>query len=164
MNQLIIVFLFILTYTTVTIGTAKYFYLLNIKTATNRFLKKKQENLMELHYSFEQIIYFYQLPSNISLIKHATQDQLTLKYDYSNVPFVQLNGIYLQIETGNDPIILAYLPIKNFMLPYLDEKRKDGEISESLITKISIAKLIHEKTLQEIKNEVYNQIQFGRYS
>lgn len=144
--------------------SAKYFYLLAIKTTTNKYFKKQQLNLEDLHYSFEQIIYFYKLPSNIAAIKHATRNQLSLKFDFSNFLFVKLNGIYIEIEKTKEPVILAYLPIKNFMLPYLDEKINEGSISESLSTQISIAKLIHKKTLQEIMDEVYYQVQFGRYT
>lgn len=164
MNEVIILLLFSIILVIVTVGTAKYFYLLNIKKSTERYFKRNNLNLKDLHYSFEQIVFFYKLPSNIRTIKQAKREHLSLKLDFSYSLFVELKGIYIEVEGNESSIILAYLPIKNFMLPYLDEKLQEGLIDESMCNKISIAKLLHKNTLVEIMDEVYNQIQFGRYN
>lgn len=164
MNEVIILLLFSIILVIVIVGSAKYFYLLNIKKSTERYFKSTNLNLKDLHYSFEQIVFFYKLPSNIRTINQAKREHLSLKLDFSYSLFVELKGIYIEVEGNESSIILAYLPIKNFMLPYLDEKLQEGLIDESMCNKISIAKLLHKNTLVEIMDEVYNQIQFGRYN
>lgn len=158
-------FLLIIILTTLTIiFTAKYFYLLHVRIITIRTLKKHQVVLADLHYSFEQIVFFHTLPSQIEAINKAKRNQFRLKYDYDEFIFIKLNGIYIEIETDDEPIILAYLPLKNFMLPFLDEKINEGTIDHPLSKKISLAKAIHPDTSKEMINEVYNQVQYGRYN
>lgn len=143
--------------------TAKYFYLLHVHMVTNRTLRKHKVVLSELHYSFEQIVYFHTLPSQIEAINKANRSQFSLKYDYDEFIFIKLNGIYIEIETDHEPIIIAYLPMENFMLPFLDEKINEGSIDHPLSKKVSLAKAIHPDTSKEMINEVYNQVQHGRY-
>ncbi len=146
------------------IFTSRYFYLLQVKIITRKTLKKYHVTLSELHYSFEQIVFFHTLPSQIKAINQAKKSQFKLRFDYEGFIFVKLTGIYIEIESDEEPIIIAYLPLKNFMLPFLDEKINEGDIDHPLSKKISLAKALHPDTLNEMINEVYNQVQFGRYN
>ncbi|SDC29982.1 hypothetical protein SAMN05421734_10682 [Pelagirhabdus alkalitolerans] len=148
----------------VTIMTSKYFYFLNITKTTENLLNKYCTKLEDLDYSFEEIVYFYSLPSHISAINQATKSQFKIKLDYSHFLMTQLNGVYIEIESDHASIMLAYLPVDDFMLPFLDELLNAKKIGPRTSQKVSQAKLIHPDTLNEIVNEVYNQVQFGRYN
>ncbi|MGF7047894.1 hypothetical protein J2T13_002400 [Paenibacillus sp. DS2015] len=66
------------------------------------------------------------------------------------------------IRTDTDNLILAYLPIKDFRLPKLDQILEKGKIDETDYLKASTYKLMHQTTLKEISDEVYKQMQVGR--
>lgn len=140
----------------------RLFYYIEMKTVAVRITKSIGLNIVDLDYSFEQIVYFVSLPSNIPNIKNAKQENLVIKLDYRSLFFPRLVGIKIYIRTEQEDIIISYLPIKDFRLPALDQILEQGKINEADYLKISTYKLIHQRTLQEIAEEVYNQIRLGR--
>lgn len=91
------------------------------------------------------------------------KSHIHLRFEYHPFIFTELTGIY--IELNNDKTItLAYLPIDQFMLPYLDQKMQEKALDYTSCKRISIAKLYHPDTKMKLVDEVFNQISFGRYS
>ncbi len=154
----IIVLLFVLTI----VVSGRYFYGLELRTKANKLTRSLGLKIAELDYSFEQIVYFASLPSNIPTIRNASRANLVIKLDYKSLFFPRLSGLKIYIKTDTERIILAYLPIKDFRLPSLDPLLEQGKIDESDYQKISICRLIHPATLKEISEEVFQQIQVGR--
>lgn len=154
----IVVFLYIL----IVIGTGRYFYCLELRAASRRLTRKLGLDILKQDYSFEQIVYFISLPSNMPAVRHAGRDNLIIKLDYRSLFFPRLSGLKIYIQAGHERIAVAYLRIKDFRLPALDQILEQGRINESDYLKMSTCKLIHPVTLNEISDEVYRQIQLGR--
>ncbi|MNO23752.1 hypothetical protein D3C76_135590 [compost metagenome] len=142
--------------------SSRYFCLVEMKAVAKRITKSLGLNILDLDYSFEQIVYFVSLPSNIPTLKNAKPENLVIKLDYRSLFFPRLLGIKIYIKTDEEDIIISYLPIKDFRLPMLDQILEQGKINEEDYLKISTYKLIHQTTLREIAEESYKQIRFGR--
>ncbi|RSK26241.1 hypothetical protein EJF36_04870 [Bacillus sp. HMF5848] len=153
---------FIFVYAFVMLLSSRYFYLLELRNHSRKKLRSLELNLEELDFSFEQMVYFVSLPSNLPIIKQAKQKDITIKIDYSSLVFPTVSGINIIIKTDTDNMTLAYLPIKDFRLPKLDQLLAKRKLNEKSYIKISTYKLIHKKTLQLIAEDVYNQLQVGR--
>lgn len=162
MNEFVVI-LTIVTFMVIVVLSGRYFYLIEIKQSTKRIISKLNIDIFNLNYSFEQMVYFYSLPSNIPVLKDAKRTDIFIKYDYASLLFQQLNGIKVYVKTGSDKVLLAYLNTKDFRLPSLDVLMEEGKINESTYRKLSISMLIHKKTMDEITDEVYKQMQVGRY-
>jgi hypothetical protein len=139
--------------------SSKFFYILGLKSFTKRLAMRNDLNILELSYSFEQMVYFIPLPSNLPIIKNATKEDISIDCDYTSLLFPRLSGIKIYIQGETESLILAYLPIKDFRLPTLDQMLEQGKIDGHSYLKISTYKLIHPNTLKEISDEVFKQIQ-----
>jgi hypothetical protein len=142
--------------------SSRFFYSMELKSVTRGLTQSQGFHILELDYSFEQIVYFVSLPSNIQEIKDAKQSDLMIKLDYKSLLFPRLSGIKIVIKNETENIILAYLHVKDFRLPALDQILEQGKIDEREYLKISTYKLMHPTTLKEISDEVYMQMQVGR--
>lgn len=162
MYELMIILMIILFFVTIVLSS-RYFYLLEIKQFTKKIMKVLDVNVLELNYSYEQMVYFYSLPSNIPSLRDATRADISIEYEYESLFFRQLKGIKINVETNKEKVLLAYLSVKDFRFPSLDLLLENGKIDEFSYMKISIYKLIHRKTIQDIIEEVYRQMQLGRY-
>lgn len=163
MNELILTVLLCIFVLTILLSS-RYFYLLDIKMQAKKIMKRLDINIAELNYSFEQISYFYTLPSNITALKDAKKENILIEYDYDSVLFQQLKGIKIYVKHGSsNNLLLAYLTISDFRLPSLDVLMDNRRIDATSYLKISVYKLIHPVTINQIKEEVYKQIQIGRY-
>lgn len=143
--------------------SSRFFYLLEVKYSGKKIVNSLHINILELNYSFEQMVYFYTLPSNISIIKEATIENITIDFDYDSLLFSYLKGIKIHVQSDHEKILLAYLAAKDFRLPSLDLLLEEGKLDNASYLKVSIYKLIHQQTLDDITEEVYKQIQVGRY-
>ncbi|MNO85493.1 hypothetical protein D3C76_768660 [compost metagenome] len=142
--------------------SSRFFCFVEMKSVAVRITKSLGLNIVELDYSFEQIVYFVSLPSNIPTLKNAKQEDLVIKLDYRSLFFPRLTGIKIFIKTEEEDIIISYLPTKDFRLPVLDQILEQGKINRDDYLKISTYKLIHQTTLNEIAEESYKQIRLGR--
>jgi hypothetical protein len=138
------------------------FYKVELKAFTNKALKALSLKVVELDFSFEQMVYFISLPSNLPVIKSAKKDDLSLELEYSSLFFPRLTGVKIYIKTNGEYVIVSYLPIKDFRLPKLDQLLESGKINQSDYVKISSTKLMHPSTLNQIKDEVHKQLQLGK--
>ncbi|HLO12472.1 MAG TPA: hypothetical protein VK190_09675 [Pseudoneobacillus sp.] len=152
------VFIFI---TTIVLSSC-LFYKVELKTLTNKVMKDLSLKIVELDFSFEQMVYFISLPSNLPVIKMAKKEDLSLELEYSSLFFPRLTGVKIYIQTNDEYVILSYLPIKDFRLPKLDQLLESGKINQTDYFNISSTKLMHPSTLNQIKDEVYKQLQLGK--
>lgn len=162
MSEIIILFMAIL-FIVIIILTGRYFYILEVRAAAKKLRRSLHVDALELNYSFEQMIFFHSLPSNIPTIKNAKQENLSIEFEYRSFIFQQLIGIKVYVKNGNESILLAFLPTKDFRFPTLDSLQKQGKIDDMTYLKIATYRLIHPKTLHEISEEVYKQMKIGRY-
>ncbi|MEK4513366.1 hypothetical protein EJP82_08855 [Paenibacillus anaericanus] len=152
----------VLIFASIIILSSRFFYSMELQAVTRRLTKSHGFQILKLDYSFEQIVYFVSLPTNIPTIRNAKQEDVVIKLDYRDLLFPRLLGIKIYIKTDMKHIILAYLPIKDFRLPALDQILEQGKIDGQDYLKISTYKLMHKTTLEQISDEVYKQIQVGR--
>lgn len=143
--------------------TSRPFYDFSMKKYTKRVTSKFGFKVSDLHYSYDQMIYFISLPTTLPYVKAADKDDLIIEQDYSSFFYPVLKGIKISLEFNEQKLYLAYLPIGNFRLPHLDKLQQEGCIDEQTYLKISTSKLLHPKTLTEVREEVYKQLQIGRY-
>lgn len=143
--------------------TSRPFYDFSMKKYTKRVTSKFGFKVSDLHYSYDQMIYFISLPTTLPYVKAADKDDLLIEQDYSSFFYPVLKGIKISLKSNGQKLYLAYLPIGNFRLPHLDKLQQEGGIDEQTYLKISTSKLLHPKTLTEVREEVYKQLQIGRY-
>lgn len=143
--------------------TSRPFYDFSMKKYTKRVTSKFGFKVSDLHYSYDQMIYFISLPTTLPYVKSADKEDLIIEQDYSSFFYPVLKGIKIFLKFNGQKLYLAYLPIGNFRLPHLDKLQQEGSIDEETYLKISTSKLLHPKTLTEVREEVYKQLQFGRY-
>jgi hypothetical protein len=143
--------------------TSRPLYNLSQKLYANRVTVQYGFRVSELHYSYDQMIYFISMPTTLPYIKNALKEDLIIEQDYTSYFFPVLKGIKISLKQNEDNLYLAYLPIGNFRLPHLDKLQQEGTIDEQTYLRISTSKLLDPGTLQEVREEVYKQLQVGRY-
>jgi hypothetical protein len=153
-----VVFIFLATI----LLSSRFFYVMELKSYAKKLKQSLGVSVIELDYSFDQMVYFVSLPSNSPIIKNAKREDISIEYDYTSFFFPKLSGISIYIHNKREKEMLAYLSIKDFRLPKLDQMLEGGKLSEKEYLKVSMYKLIHENTMKEISEEVYKQIQVGR--
>ncbi|MBT2692485.1 hypothetical protein [Bacillus sp. ISL-55] len=143
--------------------TSRPLYNLSQRHYSNRVTAHYGFKVSELHYSYDQMIYFISMPTTLPYIKNALKEDLIIEQDYSSYFFPILKGIKISLKQNGENMYLAYLPIGNFRLPHLDKLQQEGTIDEQTYLRISTSKLLDPSTLQEVREEVYKQLQVGRY-
>lgn len=143
--------------------TSRRLYNLSQKYYSKRLTSHFGFKVSDLHYSFDQMIYFISMPTSLPYIKDALKEDLVIELDYSSFFYPVLKGIKISLKQNGKNMHLAYLPIGNFRLPHLDQLQQEGTIDEQTYLRISISKLLHPETMQEVREEVYKQLQVGRY-
>jgi hypothetical protein len=143
--------------------TSRPFYQFSMKRYTKRVPSKFGFKVSELNYSYDQMIYFISLPTTLPNVKSAKKNDLIIEHDYSSFFYPLLKGVKISIVTNGEKVYLAYLPVGNFWIPQLDKLKQEGKIDEQTYLKISTSKLLHPKTMKEVREEVYKHLQVGRY-
>ena len=143
--------------------TSRPLYNLSQKHYSKRVTASYGFKVSELHYSYDQMIYFISMPTTLPYIKNALKENLIIEQDYSSYFFPVLKGIKISLKQHGENMYLAYLPIGNFLLPHLDKLQQEGTIDEQAYLRISTSKLLDPGTLKEVREEVYKQLQVGRY-
>ena len=158
----IIIFIGIIIFIVIVLSTSRIFYLMELKNFTRKMTRKLGLDILDLSYSFDQMVYVVALPSSIEKIKNANKKDILIDCEYTSYFSPELLGIKIHIksDTGNQTI--AYLPIKSFRLPKLDKLLGQGKINDAGYLKISTYKLIHKTTLNEISEEIYKQLIYNR--
>lgn len=150
----------IIAFTTVFLMTTRPLYLRSLKLKAERVAKRLGLSLNEFVYSYEQMVFFTALPSHLPQLKHADIADITLKLDYHSMFFPRLQGVKVIITKGSHPFDLAYLPIKDFRLPALDRLSSESHLTDKEYLVVSSYIASNPRTLLEIKEEVFNKMQF----
>ncbi|MBS8264229.1 hypothetical protein DYI25_07245 [Mesobacillus boroniphilus] len=143
--------------------TSRSLYNLSQKYYSKRVTAHYGFKLSDLHYSYDQMIYFISMPTTLPYIKDTLKEELVIEQDYSSYFFPVLKGTKISLKQNRESMYLAYLPIGNFRLPHLDKLQQEGTNDEQTYLRISTGKLLDPGTLQEVREEVYKQLQEGRY-
>lgn len=143
--------------------TSRRCYQYSIRLYAKVKLSKLNQSLDQLYYSFEQVVYFYNQTTHVEEIKQMDKRHIFLRFEYHPFLFTTLTGIYIE-QKQDTTLTLAYLPVDQFMLPYLDQKMQEKVLDYTSSKRISIAMLYHRDTKMKLIDEVYNQITVGRYA
>lgn len=153
----------IVVFLAIIVLSGRFFYLMNLKSVTNKLVTSLHFDALAINYSFEQMVYFHPLPSNIPTIKYATRENISIEYDYK-VFFTQyLRGVSVYIKNDEQKILLAYLATNDLRFPTLDSLMKQEKLDEESYFKVAAYRLTHPQTLQELTDEVYHQMITKRY-
>jgi len=162
MMNLIWSLVLVLLYIGILLLSARFFYKQALKSFAKTLSKRLNVDILKLDYSFEQMIYFISLPSNLPAIREANREDVLIKLDYSSLFFPKLSGIHVMIKDKGNHLQIAYLPIKDFRLPSLDQMLEQGKINEAEYMRMGAFMVSHPSILTEIKEEVLKQM--GKYS
>lgn len=143
--------------------TSRPLYNISQKHYSKRLTAHYDFKVSDLHYSYDQMIYFISMPTSLPYIKDALKEDLVIEQDFSSYFYPVLKGIKISLKQDGKKMYLAYLPIGSFRLPHLDKLQQEGTIDEQTYLRISTSKLLHPGTLHEVREEVYKQLQVGRY-
>lgn len=158
MTTSVIIILVSVLFLVIILSTSRTFYLMDLKTFTKNRTKKLGLDVLDLAYSFDQMVYVVSLPSSNKELRNAREEDIIIDCEYTTYFFPRLLGIKVSMNLAQGKQMIAYLPIKDFRLPKLDQLQEQGILNESDYLKISTYKLIHESTLNEISEEVYRQL------
>ncbi|MFB1081753.1 hypothetical protein [Jeotgalibacillus sp. JSM ZJ347] len=150
----------IIVFTAVFLISTRPLYVRSLKIKADRVAKKMGLSLGELVYSYEQMVFFTALPSHLPQLKHAGKQDIKLKLDYHSMFFPRLKGVKVIVTKGSHPFVLAYLPIKDFRLPALDRLSSESHLNDKEYLMVSSYIASNPRTLSEIKDEVFNKMQF----
>lgn len=112
-------------------------------------------SLNDISFSFDQMVYFIALPTTIPEIRDAAKEELIVEPYYESYLFPEVNGVQVFVKSKEGLISIAYLPIDDFSLPVLDRYLEAGTIDERVNRTIRAHMIVHERTLEAIRDEVY---------
>ncbi|WP_078555700.1 hypothetical protein [Bacillus alkalicellulosilyticus] len=144
--------------------TSKPFYYLSLRLHMKRVSRKLNFRYKDLHHSFEQMVYFINLPSHLPEVIDAKKEDIELKIDIRGLFYPEVNGIKVFLTNKNKSLFIAYIPVEDFRMPLLDKLEKEKKINEEDYRKIGTFKLLHPKTLLEMKEDIFKNLQSGHYS
>lgn len=119
-------------------------------------------SLKDVSFSFDQMVYFIALPTTIPEVRDARKDELIIEPYYESYFFPDVNGIQVSVKSGQEVIPLTYLPIDDFSLPILDRYLEARTIDERANRIIRAHVIVHDRTLQAIRDEVYHHLREDR--
>lgn len=134
-----------------------------------RYIAKREAgalhvSLKDVSFSFDQMVYFIALPTTIPEVRDAMKQELIVKPYYESYFFPDVNGIQVSVKSGQKLVPITYLPINDFSLPILDRHLEAHTIDERTNRIIRAHVIVHERTLQAIRDEVYNHLHEDRIS
>lgn len=138
-------------------------YLQALRYACRKIGRKQGFSLPDLQISFDQIIYFLALPTHLPQVIEAGREDFKIEYDFSSRLFPELQGLKVYIQDQKETFYIAYLPVSQFRLPFLDQLLHSGRITAEDYRLLTIWKLTDPAALKEIRGEVHKQIHQGRY-
>ncbi|WP_088104223.1 hypothetical protein [Halalkalibacter urbisdiaboli] len=129
-----------------------------LRWKTERRLRGLGVKLHDIHFSFEEMTYFVPLPNRLPLLANATLDQLVAEPDYTSFIFPKLNGLKIYVRKEKEELLIAYISIEHFRLPYFDKLLYEGKINERQYLEMSAYKLMHRSTSDDFLKEVYRMM------
>ncbi|KDN57878.1 MAG: hypothetical protein LPJ96_11685 [Exiguobacterium sp.] len=142
--------------------TSRPCYRLILRSIAKREAARLNVSLQDVSFSFDQMVYFIALPTTIPTARDASIDELVIEPYYESYFFPEVNGVQVSIRTGHETIPVAYLPLHDFSLPLLDRYLETRIIDERTNRIIRAHMILHERTAQAIREEVYQQLHEDR--
>ena len=121
-------------------------------------------SLKDVSFSFDQMVYFIALPTTIPEVRDAIKDELVVEPYYESYFFPDVNGVQVSVKSENAVVPIAYLPIDDFSLPVLDRYLETKTIDERVKRTIRAHMIVHERTLEAIRDEVYHHLHKDRFA
>lgn len=115
-------------------------------------------SLKDVSFSFDQMVYFIALPTTIPEVRDAAKAELVVEPYYESYFFPEVNGVQVSVKSGSAVTPIAYLPIDDFSLPVLDRHLEAGKINERVNRTIREHMIVHDRTLEAIRDEVYDHL------
>jgi|GEM_PF-5913453 len=119
-------------------------------------------SLKDVSFSFDQMVYFIALPTTIPEVRDAVKEELVVEPYYDSYFFPEVNGVQVSVKSESAVIPIAYLPIDDFSLPVLDRYLETGKINERANRTIREHMIVHDRTLEAIREEVYHHLHEDR--
>lgn len=142
--------------------TSRPCYRLMLRRISKREATRLNVSLQDVSFSFDQMVYFIALPTTIPTARDASIDELVIEPYFESYFFPEVNGIHVSVQAGQDNIPIAYLPLSDFSIPILDRYLETGVIDERTNHVIRAHMILHERTAQAIREEVYQQLHEDR--
>lgn len=137
-------------------------YLFILRHIAKREAAALRISLQDVSFSFDQMVYFIALPTTIPEVRDARKDELIIEPYYESHFFPDVNGIQVSVKSGQEVIPITYLPIDDFSLPILDRYLETRTIDERTNRIIRAHVIVHERTLQAIRDEVHHHLHEDR--
>lgn len=135
--------------------TSRPCYIFILRHIAKREATELHVSLKDVSFSFDQMVYFIALPTTIPEVRDATKDELVIEPYYESYFFPDVNGVQVSVKSAKKLVPVAYLPIDDFSLPVLDRHLEAGTIDERTNRIIRAHVIVHERTSQAIRDEVY---------
>ncbi|TCI44225.1 MULTISPECIES: hypothetical protein [unclassified Exiguobacterium] len=142
--------------------SSRYCYLFILSHIAKREAAALHVSLQDVSFSFDQMVYFIALPTTIPEVRDAMKDELIIEPYYESHFFPDVNGIQVSVKSGQEVIPITYLPIDDFSLPILDRYLETRKIDERTNRIIRAHVIVHDRTLQAIRDEVYHHLHEDR--
>lgn len=139
--------------------SSKWMYRMTVSLFAKRLLRRYDLTIQGLLYSYEEITYFVNIPTNNPDILHARKEDLFLTMEYTSILFPKIKGVHVYQKTGpNQKMLIAYLPVARYCIPLLRIFILRGQMKKEEYDRIVACKLHQKQTAQEILEEVYSQM------
>lgn len=115
-------------------------------------------SLKDASFSFDQMVYFIALPTTVPEVRDAMKEELIVTPYYESYFFPDVNGIQVSVKSGQEVIPITYLPIDDFSLPILDRHLEARTIDVRTNRIIRAHMIVHNRTLEAIRDEVYHHL------
>ncbi|WP_146035904.1 hypothetical protein [Salipaludibacillus keqinensis] len=141
-----------------TILCSKAFYELLIKWRSERKLTKLKKQIDDIHYSFEELIYFVSLPNQNPDICNVNIDKFHAKPVYRSFIFPVNEGLMVSVNHHKENINIAFMALDSFRIPFLEKLHHQYKLNEKEYEDMRSYVLIHPRTRKSFIEEVYRQI------
>lgn len=139
--------------------SSRAIYIFTVNLYAKRFLRRFELTVEELLYSYEEITYFVNIPSNNPHTLNARKEDLFLSMMYTSPFFPKLKGVNVYQRMGpHQKTLIAYLPVERYCIPLLRIFLFRGQMSKEAYRRIVACKLHQKQTESEIIEEVYTQM------
>lgn len=144
--------------------TSRPCYRLILRSIAKREAARLNVSLQDVSFSFDQMVYFIALPTTIPEVRDAMKEELAVEPYYESYFFPDVNGVQVSVKSENAVVPIAYLPIDDFSLPVLDRYLETKTIDERVNRTIRAHMIVHERTLEAIRDEVYHHLHKDRFA
>lgn len=134
-------------------------YKLTMTLYARRILAPLELSIEQLKYSYEELTYYVNIPTNNPVILQSKKEDLMFRMEFSSMLFPTVEGIHIDLRTGpNQRMMIAYLPVDRYCIPLLRIFLLRNQMSKAVYNRIVACKLLQKQTAEEILEEVHQQL------